>query len=104
MKAYLTPVTAPGVREETLAHAIESVKSKGALTFAATGTSQEGTDEETIRAIVLSSKRAGVESNVDFQALKYASYCARLSPSDILEIYKDYVKVHSASTDAKDEI
>lgn len=54
--------------------------------------------------VIIEVKRDTTGSNVDFQALKYASYCARLSPSDILEIYKDYVKVHSASTDAKDEI
>jgi hypothetical protein len=53
--------TVPGVREETLAKAIETVKNKGALTLAAIGTSQEGADEETIRSIALSSKRAGVD-------------------------------------------
>jgi hypothetical protein len=58
---FPAPGTVPGVREETLAHAIENVKSKGALTLAAIGTSQEGADEETIRAIALSSKRAGVD-------------------------------------------
>jgi hypothetical protein len=58
---FPAPGTVPGVREETLAQAIENVKSKGALTLAAIGTSQEGADEETIRAIALSSKRAGVD-------------------------------------------
>jgi hypothetical protein len=58
---FPAPGTVPGVREETLAKAIENVKSKGALTLAAIGTSQEGADEETIRAIALSSKRAGVD-------------------------------------------
>ncbi|MDR7077293.1 hypothetical protein J2Y03_002317 [Neobacillus niacini] len=58
---FPAPGTVPGVREETLAKAIENVKNKGALTLAAIGTSQEGADEETIRAIALSSKRAGVD-------------------------------------------
>lgn len=58
---FPAPGTVPGVREETLAKAIETVKSKGALTLSAIGTSQEGADEETIRAIALSSKRAGVD-------------------------------------------
>ncbi|WHZ05826.1 haloacid dehalogenase-like hydrolase [Neobacillus sp. YX16] len=58
---FPAPGTVPGVREETLANAIENVKNKGALTLAAIGTSQEGADEETIRAIALSSKRAGVD-------------------------------------------
>ncbi|MEH7009565.1 haloacid dehalogenase-like hydrolase [Neobacillus niacini] len=58
---FPAPGTVPGVREEALAKAIEIVKNKGALTLAAIGTSQEGADEETIRAIALSSKRAGVD-------------------------------------------
>jgi hypothetical protein len=58
---FRAPGTVPGVREVTLAHAIENVKNKGALTLAAIGTSQEGAEEETIRAIALSSKREGVD-------------------------------------------
>ncbi|MEH6943176.1 DUF7916 family protein [Bacillus sp. JJ722] len=55
------PGTVPGVRERTLAEAIQLVKSKGALTLAAIGTSQEGADVETIRSIALSAKRAGAD-------------------------------------------
>ncbi|WP_042352632.1 DUF7916 family protein [Bacillus massiliigorillae] len=55
------PGTVPGVRERTLAEAVQLVKSKGALALAAIGTSQEGADIETIRTIALSAKRAGVD-------------------------------------------
>lgn len=55
------PGTVPGVRERTLAEAIQLVKSKGALALAAIGTSQEGADVETIRSIALSAKRAGAD-------------------------------------------
>ncbi|WP_050613700.1 DUF7916 family protein [Bacillus testis] len=55
------PGTVPGVRERTLAEAIEAVKQKGGLAMAAIGTSQEGADEETVRAIALSAKRAGAD-------------------------------------------
>lgn len=58
---FPSPGTVPGVREETLAKAIETVENKGSLILSAIGTSQEGADEETIRAIALSSKRAGVD-------------------------------------------
>ncbi|MFS0784283.1 haloacid dehalogenase-like hydrolase [Bacillus sp. 1P06AnD] len=55
------PGTVPGIREETLAMAVEAVKAKGGLALAAIGTSQEGADEETIRNIALSAKRAGAD-------------------------------------------
>lgn len=55
------PGTVPGIREETLAQAIQVVKSKGAMALAAIGTSQEGADTETIRSIALSAKRAGAD-------------------------------------------
>ncbi|PAK42645.1 endonuclease NucS domain-containing protein [Peribacillus simplex] len=54
--------------------------------------------------VIIEVKRDATGSNVDFQALKYASYCARLSPNDILETYEEYVKVNSAVTNAKDEL
>jgi len=55
------PGTVPGIQENMLAEAIKAVKSKGALTLAAIGTSQEGADIETIRSIALSAKRAGAD-------------------------------------------
>ncbi|WP_019241063.1 MULTISPECIES: DUF7916 family protein [Bacillus] len=55
------PGTVPGIRERTLAEAVQLIKSKGALSLAAIGTSQEGADSDTIREIALSAKRAGVD-------------------------------------------
>lgn len=54
--------------------------------------------------VIIEVKRDNTGSNVDFQALKYASYCARLSPTDIFEIYEDYVRVHVPLINAKDEL
>jgi hypothetical protein len=54
--------------------------------------------------VIIEVKRDITGSNVDFQALKYASYCARLSPHDILEIYEEYIKDNSSATNAKDEL
>ncbi|MCM3110617.1 haloacid dehalogenase-like hydrolase [Lederbergia lenta] len=58
---FPAPGTVPGIREDTLAEAVESVKQRDALTLAAIGTSQEGADEDTIRSIALSAKRAGID-------------------------------------------
>ncbi|SES24569.1 hypothetical protein SAMN04487944_1278 [Gracilibacillus ureilyticus] len=54
--------------------------------------------------VIIEVKRDNTGGHVDFQALKYASYCSRLSPSDILEIYKDYIKKNDINVDALDEI
>ncbi len=54
--------------------------------------------------VIIEVKRDTTGSNVDFQSLKYASYCARLTPADILEIYEDYLRIDTPSTNAKDEM
>ncbi|WP_203361572.1 hypothetical protein [Bacillus sp. REN10] len=54
--------------------------------------------------VIIEVKRDTTGSGVDFQALKYASYCARLSPTDILEIYEDYSRVHAPLINTKDEL
>lgn len=58
---FPAPGTVPGLLEEELAAIIGEVKAKGALALTAIGTSQEGADEETIRSIGLSAKRAGAD-------------------------------------------
>ncbi|KKB37811.1 PDDEXK family nuclease [Bacillus thermotolerans] len=45
--------------------------------------------------VIIEVKRDTTGSNVDFQALKYASYCARLSPQDILDLYSEYTRKHA---------
>ncbi|CAM4409709.1 MmcB family DNA repair protein [Bacillus manliponensis] len=52
--------------------------------------------------VIIEVKRDVTGSNVDFQALKYASYCARLSPQDVLDIYEEYIKMNALQVDAKD--
>lgn len=54
--------------------------------------------------VVIEVKRDTTGSGVDFQALKYVSYCARLTPIDILELYAEYLTVHDATLDAKVEL
>ncbi|NRG27407.1 DUF91 domain-containing protein [Bacillus circulans] len=54
--------------------------------------------------VIIEVKRDTTGSSVDFQALKYASYCARLSPNDILDMYEEYVRIHDPSTSAKEEL
>jgi len=52
--------------------------------------------------VVIEVKRDTTGGNVDFQALKYASYCARLSPQDVLDIYSEYIRNYALQVDAKD--
>jgi len=54
--------------------------------------------------VIIEVKRDMTGGNVAFQALKYASYCARLSPHDILEMYEDYLKINSIVVNAKDDL
>ncbi|MFC4321311.1 PDDEXK family nuclease [Litchfieldia salsa] len=54
--------------------------------------------------VVIEVKRDVTGGYVDFQALKYASYCARLSPQDILELYSDYLKDCGLEVDAKESL
>ncbi|MFK4167302.1 hypothetical protein ACI2LM_13740 [Paenibacillus lautus] len=51
--------------------------------------------------VVIEVKRDTTGGNVDFQALKYASYCARLSPLDILELFSEYIRNNALQSDAK---
>jgi hypothetical protein len=54
--------------------------------------------------VVIEVKRDVTGGNVDFQALKYASYCSRLNPNDILEIFTDYINRHGLELKAVDEL
>lgn len=53
--------TVPGVNEKDASAIIKRAKEMGAITIAATGTSQESADPDTIRAFGLSSKRIGAD-------------------------------------------
>ncbi|HAM79235.1 hypothetical protein [Ornithinibacillus bavariensis] len=54
--------------------------------------------------VIIEVKRDTSGSDVDFQALKYASYCARLSQQDILDIYTHYIEMHLEGVDAKQSL
>ncbi|MGI8314650.1 hypothetical protein [Halobacillus mangrovi] len=53
---------------------------------------------------IIELKRDTTGGYVDFQALKYASYCARLSPSDLVDIYSDYITSFGLGVDAKESL
>ncbi|RJZ11796.1 hypothetical protein DYZ47_02928 [Listeria monocytogenes] len=56
-----SPGSVAGVTEGKLAEIISSVRAEGCLVSCTVGTSQEGTDKETIQQIALSAKRAGAD-------------------------------------------
>ncbi|MGD6803937.1 hypothetical protein [Rossellomorea aquimaris] len=53
---------------------------------------------------VIEVKRDTTGSNVDFQALKYASYCARLSPVDVMDIFFEYINSFGLGIDSKEKL
>lgn len=56
-----SPGAVPGVTEDKLAAIISAIRERGALVSCTVGTSQEGTDKETIQQLALSAKRAGAD-------------------------------------------
>lgn len=56
-----SPGTVPGFSVEKTAKLVDIVHEKGALAILTTGTSQEGSDEATVRQIALNSKMAGAD-------------------------------------------
>lgn len=55
------PGSLPGVTEANLAQAVQTAQYQGALALATISTSQEGADQDTVKAIALSAKRAGCD-------------------------------------------
>ena len=55
------PGTVPGSREPLVAELADAAHGAGALAVAAVGTSQEGSDPETVRELALAAKRAGAD-------------------------------------------
>lgn len=55
------PGTVPGSRESLVAELADAVHRAGALVVAAVGTSQEGSDAETVRELALAAKRCGAD-------------------------------------------
>ena len=55
------PGTVPGSRESVVAELVGAAHEAGALAVATVGTSQEGSDAETVRELALAAKRAGAD-------------------------------------------
>ncbi|MDQ4106476.1 MAG: haloacid dehalogenase-like hydrolase [Actinomycetota bacterium] len=55
------PGTIPGSRESTVSELVDAAHVEGSLAVATIGTSQEGADPETVRALALAAKRAGAD-------------------------------------------
>lgn len=74
--------TVPGLSEEEVRDACKLIKSKGALSLSSIGTSQEGSDEGTIREIALVNKRCGI----DIQHIGDAGWCGIALPENIMTL------------------
>lgn len=74
--------TVPGLQESEVYEAAKLIKSKGALSLTAIGTSQEGSDEATIREFALSSKRSGI----DIQHIGDAGWGGMAFPENIMAL------------------
>ena len=74
--------TVPGLSEEEVTAACKLIKSKGALSLSSIGTSQEGSDEGTIRQIALVNKRCGI----DIQHIGGAGWCGIALPENIMAL------------------
>lgn len=54
--------------------------------------------------VIIELKRDKTGSDVDFQALKYCSYCSTFTPTDIIEVYKGYLDKFKIEKDALESI
>lgn len=76
-----SPGTVPGITLENCQKLVKTVHKHGALTILATGTSQEGADEATVRQIALYSKMAGT----DMYHIGDAGYAGIAIPENIMQ-------------------
>lgn len=53
---------------------------------------------------VIEVKRDNTGGSVDFQSLKYCSYCSTLTPNEIVEIYEEYLKKFNINENAIENI
>ena len=58
--------------------------------------------DKNAKLVVIELKRDDSGSNVDWQAIKYTSYCSNFTPDEIFRYYAEYLK--SNETDAKENI
>ncbi len=74
--------TVPGLSEATITEACEYIHAHNALALSAIGTSQEGSDAETVREIAIVNKRCGV----DIQHIGDAGWCGMALPENIMTL------------------
>lgn len=74
--------TVPGLSIDTLTKACELIKSKGALSLSSIGTSQESSDEATIKQIALTNKMCGI----DIQHIGDAGWSGIALPENIMTL------------------
>lgn len=74
--------TVPGISEVKLTEAVKFIHDNNCLALAAIGTSQESSDENTIREIALSNKRCGF----DISHIGDAGYCGMAIPENIMAL------------------
>lgn len=90
--------TIPGFDHEQLKMAVKAAHKAGALVMSAIGTSQEGSDKETIRYMAIQNKICGV----DIQHIGDAGYCGLADPENIYEMSKAIRGIrHTAAVMAK---
>lgn len=56
------------------------------------------------KLVIIELKRDKSGSTVDFQTLKYCSYCSQLTPQDILELFSEYLSKHGIKAEPVDII
>lgn len=76
------PGTVPGIREQEVYEACQQIKAAGKLSMSSIGTSQETSDEATIRELALASKRCGV----DLQHIGDAGFGGMPTPENIMAL------------------
>lgn len=74
--------TVPGLSEEEVRQACDLIHKKGALALSSIGTSQEGSDTETIREIGITNKRCGI----DIQHIGDAGWQGVALPENIMAL------------------
>jgi len=56
------------------------------------------------KLVIVEIKRDKTGSNVEFQCLKYCSYCSQLEPSDVIEVYNEYLKKNKINDEPVESI
>ncbi len=56
------------------------------------------------KLVIIELKRDKTGGSVDFQSLKYCSYCSQLTPQDVVELFSDYLNKNKDSRDPVDII